>query len=97
MKNLCNNCPHGKDRETCSELCAEALAYADQDYVGREKAFNIPGLQTSKGSIQFRVPEKPEEIAMEAFLLRKQGKSYGDIAIHLECSEHFLREVLDED
>ena len=85
-KDLCTTCPH---RTTCKSLCSKALAWADQDYVG-EQRIPIPK------NWQFRVPTNPEEIAMEAFLLRKQGKSYEDIAIHLECSEHFLREVLDE-
>ena len=97
MKNLCdsNNCPHGKNREICTELCAEALEYADQDYIGHEKAFNIPGITKQGGTIQFRVPTKPEDRAKEAWLLHKQGKSVKDISIHLECNESFIREVLE--
>ena len=97
MKNLCDSCPHVKSRETCSELCAEALAYADQDYIGRERAFNIHGIQISNGAIRFRVPINPEEKAHEAWLLHKQGKSYEEISIHLECDEDFIREVLEDE
>lgn len=99
MKNLCDsgNCPHGKNRETCTELCLEAVMYADQDYVGREQAFNIPGIQMSKGAIRFRVPTNPEDRAREAMILHKQGKSYEEISIHLECDEDFIREVLDDE
>ena len=98
MKNLCDssNCPHGKNRETCTELCPEALAYADQDYIGHEKAFNIPGITKQGGVIQFRVPTNPEDKAREAVLLQRQGKSYEEIAVHLECDENFIREVLEE-
>ena len=97
MKNLCDsgNCPHGKSRETCTELCLEAVMYADQDYVGREQAFNIRGLQ--RGNMQFRVPTNPEDKAKEAWLLYKQGKSVEDISIHLECDENFIREVLEDE
>ena len=90
MKNLCDsgNCPHGKDRETCTELCLEAVMYADQDYVG-EQRIPIPR------NWQFRVPVKPEDKAREAMLLHRQGKSYEEISIHLECDEDFIREVLE--
>jgi len=37
MKDFCTNCPHGKTRETCTELCAEAEAYANQDYVSQRE------------------------------------------------------------
>jgi len=67
----------------------------NQDYVGREKAFNIRGLQ--RGNMQFRVPTNPEDKAKEAWLLYKQGKSVEDISIHLECDETFIREVLEDD
>lgn len=98
MKNLCSdNCPHGKTRKTCTELCLEAALYADQDYIGHERAFNIPGITKLGGAIQFRVPVTPEEKAKEASLLYRQGKSYKEISIHLECDEDFIREVLDEE
>ena len=98
MKNLCDkgNCPHGKDRKTCTELCKEAEDYANIDYVGREKAFNIRGFEKIRGAIKFRVPTDPEEKAHEIRLLRRTGKSYKDISIHLECTEVLVREVLDE-
>ena len=91
MKNLCSNCPK---RNSCDTLCEQAREYADQDYVGREQAFNIRGLQ--RGNMRFRVPTNPEDKAKEAWLLYKQGKSYEDISIHLECDEDFIREILED-
>ena len=32
MIDCCTNCPNNKTRETCTELCAEAETWADQDY-----------------------------------------------------------------
>jgi len=95
MKNLCDsgNCPHGKSRETCSELCAEAEKYANMDYVGAQQAFKISAAR----KWQFRVPVNPEDKAKEAVLLHRQGKSYEDISIHLECDEDFIREVLEDE
>ena len=93
MQGYCSHCPK---RETCTIPCDKILEYADQDYVGREQAFNIHGVKTWKGAIQFRVPINPEDRAKEAWLLHKQGKSIEDISIHLECDENFIREVLEE-
>ncbi|GAG81327.1 unnamed protein product, partial [marine sediment metagenome] len=34
--------------------------------------------------------------AKEGMILHRQGKSYEEISIHLECDEIFIREVLEE-
>lgn len=93
MKDLCSSCPK---RDSCTTLCNQAREYADQDYVGHEKAFNIPGITKLGGVIQFRVPTNPEDKAREAWLLHRRGKSYEEISIHLECDEAFIREVLED-
>jgi len=97
MKNLCNSCPHGKRREECHTLCSEAEIYANQDYVGRERAFNILGIKKWRGAIQFRVPTDPKEKAREVMILHRHGYTDEDISIHLECSPGFIHEVLDWD
>jgi len=99
MKNLCDsaNCPHGKSRETCDTLCPEAEEYANMDYVGYEKAFNIHGVMKWKGAGLFRDSEDPRERVKAIQLFHRQGKSYEDISIHLECDEDFIREVLEDD
>jgi len=94
MKNLCNHCPYGKLREECDTLCPEAEAWANKDHIGREKAFNIPGIKAWRGTIQTRVPTDYEGKAREVKILRKQGYSYRDISIHVECSLSFIHRVL---
>ena len=99
MKNLCSSC---SQKNACIEhyqktgqlLCDIGNEYANQDYVCREKAFNIPGIKSLKGVIQTRVPVDYEEKAREILILRKQGKTYKDISIHLECSPTFVFNVL---
>lgn len=90
MKNLCSKCPK---RDTCTELCSEALAYVDQDYVGIQQAFKISAAR----KWQFRVPVKPEDKAKAIEILHRQGYSDEDISIHLETSIEFIRDILDED
>lgn len=90
MKNLCSSCPK---RHVCDTLCDKAAAYADQDYVGVQQAFKLSAAR----KWQFRVPVNPEDKAREAVLLHRQGRSYEEISIHLECDEDFIREILEEE
>lgn len=90
MKNLCSNC---SKRAICTELCSEVEEYVNQDYVGVQQAFKLSAAR----KWQFRVPTTPEDKAREALLLHRQGKSYEEISIHLECDEDFIREVLEDD
>lgn len=90
MKGYCSHCPK---RDSCTTPCDKILEYIDQDYVGQQQAFKISVAR----KWQFRVPMNPEDKAREASLLHKQGKSYEEISIHLECDEDFIREVLDEE
>jgi len=92
LKNLCNHCPYGKTRETCTELCPEAQAYADQDYVG-EEVFKIPAPR----NWQFRVPVSPEDKAREIRRLHKKGYNLEEISIQIECDISFIQEILEND
>ena len=84
MKNLCTNCSH---RETCTELCPEAEAWASQDYVGRDE------LPLDEFSVEFRNPQDLERtdprdiLKAKACTLYGQGWSYREIAEELGISK----------
>ena len=93
MRGMCRDCPK---RDRCQELCDKALAYANQDYVG-EDVFRVPGCQRRGTWFHINIPATPECQAKEIKRMHSKGYSNEDIAIHLECNEQFIEEVLGGD
>lgn len=92
MKGLCDNCPR---RATCTELCAEAQKYANQDFVARrEIRFHVipPGKELPD-------PVRPRELSTSKrkaliVALYNDGRNISDIAWHVECRRQYVQQVL---
>ena len=80
MKGLCTNCPHGKTRATCTELCPEAEAYASQDHVSRDELPLDDFNADFRATHEFERTDPRDIMKARAKDLHKRGFKYREIA-----------------
>ena len=95
---LCQECPKKTD---CKELCPEAVAYVNQDYVPPDEYVlspefidrNFTGEDLKVGDFQ-KGTYSSAELKKLICVLRIEGKSTREIAHYLPCSHVYVYQVL---
>ena len=94
---LCQECPK---KPGCKELCPEAVAYVNQDYVPPDEYVlspefidrNFTGEDLKVGDFQ-KGTYSSAELKNLIRVLRIEGKSTREIAYHLQCSQQYIHRV----
>lgn len=94
---LCQECPK---KPGCKELCPEAVAYVNQDYVpSQEHNLSSDYIDRNFSNEDLRVRDfqkghlHPGALKNLIYLLARQGKSASEIAYHLPCSHSYIARI----